>query len=219
MSRGNTGKFSELESKFESLLMVWVTKHEIKLASTFCKNWEPTRANTNKLEFWKQEEELQKWKIIDYIAVPIEWSTKSAVARDCRAQNLTDHWPMVTYVKLPHKKESWKYRNNFILKGWKPKKESDEAGFGRMIVGSLEDAQDLMGVVSIEDITKKLPMAAGAVEFESTRRRNRLVKKTRENLAAEKNLRGKEVRSYKLPNESYPSKEENMKPGEYCRRH
>ena len=66
MSRGNTAKYCELESKFESLLMEWITKHEIKLANTFCRSWEPTRAKTNKLDFWKQEEQqLQKWKIID----------------------------------------------------------------------------------------------------------------------------------------------------------
>ena len=136
----------------------WVTKHEIKLANTFCKNWEPTRAKTNKLDFWKQEEEqLQKWKIIDHIAVPIECWANSAVARDCEAQNLTDHWPMVTYVRLPQKKESWKNQHNSILKGWRPETESDEAGFGRMIVQELEEAQDLLGEVSIEDITKNLP--------------------------------------------------------------
>ena len=88
MSRGNTAKCCELESTFESLLMEWITKHEIALANTFCRNWEPTRAKTNKLDFSKQEEEqLQRWKIIDYIAIPIEWWAKSAVARDCRAQN------------------------------------------------------------------------------------------------------------------------------------
>ena len=51
------GKYCELESKFVCLLMEWVTKHEIKLANTFCKNWEPTEAKTNKLDFWKQGEE------------------------------------------------------------------------------------------------------------------------------------------------------------------
>ena len=50
---------------------------------------------------------LQKWKIIDYVAVPIGWITRSTVARNCRAQNLTDHWPVVTYVMLPQKKETW----------------------------------------------------------------------------------------------------------------
>ena len=56
----------------------------------------------------------------------------------------------------------------------------------------LEEAQDLMGEVSIEDITKNLLTAAKAVEFESKVGRNRLVKKTREHLEAEKNLRRKE---------------------------
>ena len=86
---------------------------------------------------------------------------KSALARDCRAQNLTDHWPVMTHVRLPHKKDSWKYQKNSIFKKWKPKTESDEAGFGRMIVDSLEDAEVKMGDINIEDITKKLPMAAG----------------------------------------------------------
>ena len=92
MSRDNTAKFCELESKFESLLLEGITKHEIKLTNTFCRNWEPTRAKTNKLNFWEQgEEQLQKWKII---AVRIQLWAKSVVARDCRAQNLTDHWPV-----------------------------------------------------------------------------------------------------------------------------
>ena len=69
MSRGSTTRYYEMENKFEGLLMEWITKHEIKLANTFCKNWEPTRARMNKLDFWKQsEQQLQKWKIIDYIA-------------------------------------------------------------------------------------------------------------------------------------------------------
>ena len=118
----------------------------------------------------------------------MKWSTKSAVARDCSAQNLTDHWPVVTYVMLPQRFESWKYQNNSILKGWRPKTESEEVGFGRMIVGSLEDAEDMMGDISIEDITKKLPIAARAVEFESTGGRNRMVKKTLAHSEAEKNL-------------------------------
>ena len=61
-----------------------------------------------------------------------------------------------------------------------------------MIVGSQEDAEDLMGDISIEDITKNLPRAARAVEFESTGGGNKLVKKTEEHLEAEKNLQGKD---------------------------
>ena len=98
------------------------------------------------------------------------------------AQNLSDHLPVMTYVRLLEKKEGWRYDGNFSLKGWKPKTESDETGFGRMIVGSLDDAQDLMGDISIEDITKNLPSAAGAVEFESTGGSKKLVKKTKEHL-------------------------------------
>ena len=60
-----------------------------------------------------------------------------------------------------------------------------------MIVGSLEDAEDLMGSISIEDITKNLPRAARAVEFESIGGGNKLVKKTKVHLEAEKKLRGK----------------------------
>ena len=70
MSRGNTENFGELESKFEGLLMEWVTKYEFMLANTFCKDWESTRAKTNKLNFWEHDEkQLQTWKIIDYVAV------------------------------------------------------------------------------------------------------------------------------------------------------
>ena len=90
------------------------------------------------------------------------------MARNCAAQNLTDHWPVMTYVRQPQRKEGWRYENNSVLKGWKPKTEGDETGLGRMIAGSLEDAEDLMGDINIEDITKNLPSAARAVEFEST---------------------------------------------------
>ena len=74
-----------------------------------------------------------------------------------------------------------------ILKGWRPKTESDETGFGRVIVEELEKAQDLMGEVL--DMTNNLPRAAEAVEFESRGGRNRMVRKTREHLEAEKSLR------------------------------
>ena len=50
---------------------------------------------------------------------------------------------------------------------------------------SLEDAEDLLGEVSIEDITKKLPKTARTVEFESTRGGNKMVRKTPEHLEAE----------------------------------
>ena len=51
--------------------MELITKYEIKVANTFCKKWAPTRTRTTKLDFWKQsEQQVQKWKIIDYIAVP-----------------------------------------------------------------------------------------------------------------------------------------------------
>ena len=46
------------------------------------------------------------------------------------------------------------------MKGSKPKTEGDEAGFGRIVVGGLEDAEDSMGDISIEDIAKNLPRAA-----------------------------------------------------------
>ena len=60
----------------------------------------------------------------------------------------------MTYVRLSQKNDGWRYENNSVLKGWKPKTEGDEAGFGRMLVGSLEDAEDLIGDISIEDIAK-----------------------------------------------------------------
>ena len=72
------------------------------------------------------------------------------------SKNLTDHWPVVTYVRLPQKKEMWMYKNNSVLKGWRPKTENDEAGFGRIVVESLEEATDLMGDVCIEDIIQEL---------------------------------------------------------------
>ena len=117
MSRGSTARYYRMESKFESLLMEWITKQEIKLANTFCKNWEPTRARTNKLDFWKQgEQHLQKWKIIEYMAVLIKWETRSAVARNCTSQKITDHWPVMTYARLPQKKEGWRSQEQKVMK-------------------------------------------------------------------------------------------------------
>ena len=90
--------------------MEWITKHDVKLANTFCKNWEPSRAKTNKLDFREQDEiQQQKLRIIDCIAITISWLTRSTVARNCSAQHLTDHWPVMTYVRLPQKKEAWIY--------------------------------------------------------------------------------------------------------------
>ena len=53
-------------------------------------------------------------------------------------------------------------------------------------------------LVKLEDITKKLPSAARAVEFEPTGGGNKLVKKTKEHLEAEKNLRGKDGEELKI---------------------
>ena len=62
-----------------------------------------------------------------------------------------------------------------------------------MLVGSLDDAEDLMGDIRIKDIAKNLPRAARAIEFESSRGGgNKLVKKTKEHLEAERKVRGKD---------------------------
>ena len=83
-------------------------EHDVKLANTFSKRWEPAGAKTNKFELWKQSEtQLQKWKIIDYIAASVNWETRSTVARNWCAQNLTDHWPVLTHLKLPERKGQW----------------------------------------------------------------------------------------------------------------
>ena len=44
-------------------------------------------------------------KITDYIAVGNEWETRGTVARNCIAQNLTDYWLVLTYIKLPEKRK------------------------------------------------------------------------------------------------------------------
>ena len=98
--------------------MEWVTKHDFKLANTFCDEWEPTRAKKNRLHLWKMSED---------IAAPIKCETRSTVARNCLAQNLTDHWPVLTYIKLLGKKEKWQLSANSSLKGWRPKTASDES--------------------------------------------------------------------------------------------
>ena len=54
--------------------------------------------------------------------------------KDLQCSKPNIHWPVMTYVRLPEKKERLQYEGNSALKGWKPKTESDETGFGRMIV-------------------------------------------------------------------------------------
>ena len=54
--RGNDTDCCEIEANIEGLLMEWITKHDVKFANTFSKGWEPTRAMTNKLDFWEQNE-------------------------------------------------------------------------------------------------------------------------------------------------------------------
>ena len=186
VSRGSIARYFELESKFENLPTEWIAKHGIKLSNPFCNNWEPTRARTNQLDFWQQNErQLQKWKITDHISVPIEWETRSTVARNCRAQNLTDHWLVMIYVRLPQKNEGWRYENYSVLKGSKPQTKGDEAGLGKMLVAGLEDAEGLMGDINIEDIVKNLSRAARAIEFElSTGGGAKMVKQTKERLEA-----------------------------------
>ena len=71
MSRGNTARFYDMESKFESPLMESITEHEIMLANTFTTVGNLQERRPNKLHFWEQDEmQLQKWPTIDYIAVP-----------------------------------------------------------------------------------------------------------------------------------------------------
>ena len=56
-----------------------------------------------------------------------------------------------------------------------------------------------MGDINIEDIAKNLPRGSRAVEFESSGGGgNKLVKKTKEHLEAEKNLRGKDGDELKM---------------------
>ena len=67
-----------------------------------------------------------------------------------------------------------------------PKTMSDEAGFGLVIMSKLEEAENAVGQISIEDITRCIPEAARSINFETTGGRNQLVKKTREHLEGEK---------------------------------
>ena len=77
---------------------------------------------------------------------------------------------MLTYMKLPGKKEKWQHSGNSSIKGWRPKTACDESGFGRMIVEKLEAAE---GAISFEDITKCIPNAARTVDFETAGGRNK----------------------------------------------
>ena len=137
--------------------MEWITKHDVKLADTFSKGWEAARTKTNRLDSGKKSEtQHQKWKIIDYFAVPINWETRSTVAKSCCAQNLTDHWLVLTHIRLFEEIGQWQQSSNSSLKGWRSKSER----LGRVIVERLEAAEDVMGEVNIENITDCIPIAA-----------------------------------------------------------
>ena len=218
MSRGSTSKFGVLENKFEGLLMDWFTKYEFKRANTLCKDGEPIRAKTNKLNYGEQDEkQLQKWKIIDYIAVPIRWVTRSTIARNSRTRNLTNHWPVGTYVRLPQK-EMWMYKSFSVLKGWRPKTESDETGFGRMILESLEDASDLMDDVSIEDNSQELSNAVSAIKFDYQEKEAALWRIPDNTFRQKGTWEEKVRRNWCWPKESWHSKKEFIGPEESHRK-
>ena len=90
-----------------------------------------------------------------------------AVARECVPQRVTDHWPARTVFG------------------------TDEMGFGFAVVSSLEAAEDAVGEISIGDITTIILGAAMARIFERNGVRSQFVKKTKEHVEAEKNLRGR----------------------------
>ena len=100
---------------------------------------------------------------------------------------------VMTCVRLPGKNEKCWHEGNSALRGWRAEAESDETGFGRVRVEGLEAAEDVMGDVSIDDMTECIPKAARAVEFESAGGGGgvKLVKKTKGHLEAEKNFRGR----------------------------
>ena len=101
-----TCSWSGLQSMESSL-----QTHSVKIGNL------PKPKQTNWTFGCRMNNNCRSGKIIDYIATPIKWETRSTVARNCRAQNPTDHWPAMTYVRLPQKNEGWRYENNSVLKG------------------------------------------------------------------------------------------------------
>ena len=128
----------------------------------------------------------------------------------------------MTYVMLPEKEERWRYEGNAALIEWKPSTESDETGFRKMIVENLEDAEDVMGEISIEDITKNMPRLAKAVKFDSAGGGCELLKKMKERLEAKKRLRGKDgelkVAKRDFAKQRTPRKGGRKEPGESFKR-
>ena len=113
----------------------------------------------NKADFWKQNEhKLQKWKIIEYIAAPIQWETRSTVARHCRTQNLTDHWPSddVRQVATTDCKQ-------LSLERMEARNRRRWVCIREMLMTALDDAENLMCDINIEYIVDDLRMAARAI--------------------------------------------------------
>ena len=133
--------------------------------------------------FWEEsEEELQKWKILDYVCLPVEWATRSTIARILSSQRVIDHWPVVTIIAVPEVKERWRCTNGLFLKRLTPASLSDEVGFAISIMSKLDDTEDAVGEVSIEVITKSILEAARSVNFERRGVRSQPVKKTKEDI-------------------------------------
>ena len=55
VSRGNTAKYYELESKFERLLMEWSTKHEVKLGDYIIQSLETYKSEDTQAELLEAE--------------------------------------------------------------------------------------------------------------------------------------------------------------------
>ena len=153
MYHGNEAKECEMETQFECLFMEWITKHDVKLANTLSKGWEPTRVKTDKLDFWKPSEmRLQKWKITDYIAVHFNWETRNLLR-----SKLNRPLACVEACKTAWAKRAVGTQQQCGLERMEAHNRKNECGFGIVIVKSLEAAEDEMGV----------PKAARAVDFES----------------------------------------------------
>ena len=111
----------ELESKFESLLITWITKHEIKLANICSKNWETTKAKTSKLTSGRRmRSSCRSGKCSTTLLNPSSGKREALwqeIAMFRILQIKGQRWSMFGY---PRRQKVGDMGAILFLKGWKP---------------------------------------------------------------------------------------------------
>ena len=77
-------------------------QQRLKLIST-CMDWTPTHSpllGADSLETVEHKDQLKRWKVSDFVAIPQGWTGRSVVLRHFPTQNFTDRWPILTVLRV-----------------------------------------------------------------------------------------------------------------------